>query len=95
MSTRNRRWIPCSHQAAVAIHNEKVSINCIPTLAPAIPQIWPWEKWHAEKNIAFYASLHDKTPTSSIELHMFNPDFTSTSMDLIQTGTKSEDDTSL
>ena len=54
---------PCSHQAAVAIHYDKASINCIPTLAPAIrliyAQIAMGEK--AEKNPAFYASLHDKT----------------------------------
>ena len=31
---------PCSHQAAVAIHYNKASINCIPTLAPAIRQIY-------------------------------------------------------
>ena len=31
---------PCSHQAAVAIHYDKASINYIPTLAPAICQIY-------------------------------------------------------
>jgi len=31
---------PCSHQAAVAIHYDKASINCIPTLAPPIRQIY-------------------------------------------------------
>ena len=92
---------PCSHQAAVAIHYDKASINCIPTLAPAIrliyAQIALGEK--AEKNPAFYASLHDKTTTTSMEVDMFDPDFSLPSMDLIRSGAKSDhdgdDDTSL
>ena len=53
---------PCSHQAAVVIHYEKASINCIPTLIPAIRQIYArialGDK--TEKNLGFYAGLHDK-----------------------------------
>ena len=83
---------PCSHQAAVAIHYDKASINCIPTLAPAIRQIYAQitlgEK--ADKNPAFYASLHDKTPTTSMEVDVFHPDFTTRSMDLIRSGAKSD-----
>lgn len=85
---------PCSHQAAVSIHYDKASINCIPTLAPIIRQIYAQialgEK--AEKNLAFYASLHDKTSTTNMEVDMFNPDFTSPSMDLIRSGAKPDND---
>ena len=85
---------PCSHQAAVAIHYDKASINCIPTLAPAIRQIYAQIALggNAEKNPVFYASLHDKSPTtSSMDVDIFYPDFTSPSMDLIQSGAKADD----
>ena len=77
---------PCSHQAAVAIHYDKASINCIPTLAPPICQIYATivlgEK--ADKNQAFYASLHEKTPASNVEVDMFDPNYSSQSMHLLQ-----------
>ena len=41
----------------------------------------------------FYASLHDKSPTtSSMDVDIFYPDFTSPSMDLIQSEAKADDD---
>ena len=78
----------------MAIHYDKASINCIPTLAPAIrliyDQIALGEK--AEKNPAFYASLHDKTTTTSMEVDLLYPDFSLPSMDLIRSEAKSDND---
>lgn len=82
---------PCSHQAAVSVHYDKASINCIPTLTPAIRQIYALGE-KVDKNPAFYAGLHDKTPTTSMEVDVFYRDFSTPSMDLIQSGAKLESD---
>ena len=75
------------------MHYDKASINCIPTVAPAIWQIYAklalGEK--ADKNPAFYASLHDNPPTTSMEVDVFYPNFTTSSIDLIWSGEGDED----
>ena len=85
---------PCSHQAAVAVHYSTASINCIPTLAPCVRQIYAQIALgeEAEQNISFYASLHDKELITSTESDKFYPDFTSPSMDVIRSEAKSENE---
>lgn len=83
---------PCSHQAAIAIHYNIASINCIPTLAANVRQIYAQialgEK--AEKNLAFYANVHDAelSTSSPKETDMF---FDTLAMDLIRAGARSDD----
>ena len=83
---------PCSHQAAVAINYDKASINCIPTLAPNVRQIYATIALgvKADKNPAFYASLHDKAMTNNMEVDMFNPNYNSQSMHLLQSVIESD-----
>ena len=84
---------PCSHQAAVSIHYGTASINCIPTIAPNVRQIYAQialgEK--ATSSISFYANLHGGVLTSAKSTDMFHADFTSPSFDLIRAGARSDD----
>ena len=85
---------PCSHQAAVSIHYDRASINCISTLAPSIRQIYAQITLRdkADTNLTFYASLHDSSGTSGSvhKAEIFCPDFTSSSFDLIRSGAKTD-----
>ena len=84
---------PCSHQAAVSIHYGTASINCIPTIAPNVRQIYAQIALgeRAATDISFYASLHSCTSSSVDNTEMFHADFTSPSFDLIRAGARADD----
>ena len=82
---------PCSHQAAISIHYGTASINCIPTIAPSIRQIYAQIALgvKATTNLSFYVGLHDvNSSPSSVE--MFHADFTSPSFDRIRAESRAD-----
>ena len=76
--------LPCSHQAAVSIRHDKALINSIPTLALKICQMYAQIALGDKAYKSLYAGLHDTEVNTSMKVDMFNPNFTSPTVDLIQ-----------
>ena len=97
---QGRDGSPCVHQAAVTLHFQSPSFNFIPTLHPSMRRdiaiVALGEQ--AEKDLAFYSSLHQQENEKSVSNTTTTPnttdepDFTRSCWDLIHGGTLDDDD---
>ena len=97
---QGRDGSPCVHQAAVTLHFQSPSFNFIPTLHPSMRRdiaiVALGEQ--AEKDLAFYSSLHQQENEKSVSNTTTTPnttdepDFTRNCWDLIRGGALDDDD---
>ena len=97
---QGRDGSPCVHQAAVTLHFQSPSFNFIPTLHPSMRRdiaiVALGEQ--AEKDLAFYYSLHQQENEKSVSNTTTTPnttdepDFTRNCWDLIRGGALDYDD---
>ena len=97
---QGRDGSPCVHQAAVTLHFQSPSFNFIPTLHPSMRRdiaiVALGEQ--AEKDLAFYSSLHQQENEKSVSNTTTTPnttdepDFTRSCWDLIRGGALDDDD---